>query len=204
LTLRPDILVRATACVLLLAAALVGPLVLNAPASHTWRSGTILYWADGASVTAATIAASRWNDAEVGVRFRPASSRAGAEVVITTDDARLRHDCGRDCFGWTTAIGRPRHGHSDIVLRSSVIDPISPFSVWVVAHEFGHVLGLQHRRGGVCTLMQPQAFVGRCRPSVRSLGRLGPRLRCIPAPADVRAAARLYGGRARAADPRCE
>ena len=64
----------------------------------------------------------------------------------------------------------------------------------MAAHEFGHVLGLKHRGGSSCSVMRPRAYEGRCRPSAYVGHPLAEQVRCIPAPADVRDAAKLYGG----------
>jgi len=51
--------------------------------------------------------------------------------------------------------------------------------------------------------MSPRAFDTRCSPSVAVHSASAEELACVPAPRDVRAAVRLYGGRVRHADPRC-
>jgi len=76
-------------------------------------------------------------------------------------------------------------------------------SVWVAAHELGHVLGLQHRKGHDCSVMSPRAFDTRCAPSLAANYPTADELACVPAPADVDVAAGLYGGAAATRDPRC-
>jgi hypothetical protein len=75
--------------------------------------------------------------------------------------------------------------------------------VWVAAHELGHVLGLHHRSGPECSLMSAHAFDTRCPPSLGGTSATPAQLACVPAPADVEAASRLYGGAPRRADARC-
>ena len=62
-------------------------------------------------------------------------------MVVRENDRRLLDLCGRDCLGYTTSIGRPADGHSEILLRSNLTGDPRPLSVWVAAHELGHVLG---------------------------------------------------------------
>jgi hypothetical protein len=65
------------------------------------------------------------------------------------------------------------------------------------------VLGLEHHDGRACSLMSPHAFDTRCAPSLAAEPPTLEQLACVPAPADVVAAARLYGGEPAVIDPRC-
>ena len=140
-----------------------------------------------------TVAARRWNATGIGVRFERVANRRDAEVLVLADHGQLRDRCGADCLGWTSTLGEPRSGRTTVTLGEHIVKSLSPLSVWVAAHELGHVLGLSHRRSDTCTLMKPKAFVGACKPSPSRSGLLSEGLECIPAPADVQAAARLYG-----------
>ena len=68
-------------------------------------------------------------------------SAAEADVVLTVDDTKLRAACGSDCLGYTTSIGRPSEGQVEVLLAGELTGDPRPLSVWVAAHEFGHVLG---------------------------------------------------------------
>jgi hypothetical protein len=124
--------------------------------------------------------------------------------VFTVDDRRLLDRCGRDCLGFSSNIGRPWGGHAEVLLSGDLGSTARPLSVWVAAHEFGHVLGLRHRPGRACSLMSEHAFDTRCSPSLAASAPTRTELACVPAPRDVDVAAALYGGRSRFADPRCK
>jgi hypothetical protein len=66
------------------------------------------------------------------------------------------------------------------------------------------VLGLRHRTGHGCSLMTERAFESACAPSRRGSEPSSSELACVPAPTDVKAAARLYGGAPSFEDPRCK
>jgi hypothetical protein len=171
--------------------------------TRKWDDGTVRYYdASGMRRTVIT-AAARWNASGALVRLEPVDSAGDADVVIEVDDARLRRACGRDCLGFTSAIGRPANRPSHVLLASELGGDPRSLSIWVTAHELGHVLGLHHRSGSTCSLMSPHAFDTHCAPSMAATAPTLDQLPCVPAPADVEDAARIYGGRPAFVDPRC-
>jgi hypothetical protein len=171
---------------------------------HTWRGGVVHYYDEtGMGRTVAT-AVARWNTSGAHVRLVPARSAPAAQLVLRVDDQRLLRICGGDCLGFSSDIGRPSDGsQSEVLLSASLSDIPRPLSIWVAAHELGHVLGLQHRHGKECSLMSAHAFDTRCPPSLDGEPATPQELRCVPAPADVEAAARLYGGALARDDKAC-
>jgi hypothetical protein len=172
-------------------------------APGTWDDGVVRFYdASGMPWTVAT-AAARWNASGAKVRVVGVSTPEEADVIVESDDAQLRARCGDDCLGYTTAIGRPSDGPSIVFLAAELGGRARPLSVWVAAHELGHVLGLRHRGGRTCSLMSEHAFDSSCAPSLTAAQASLDDLACVPAPADVDAAAKLYGGRPARLDPRC-
>ena len=186
-------------------AALLWQVLPVAASSHprAWDHGVVRYYdASGMRPTVLT-AAERWNASGADVRLMNVDSPRDADVIIGVDDGRLRSLCGRDCLGYTTSIGRPSSGQTNVLLSGELRGNPRPLSVWVAAHEFGHVLGLEHRDGRACSLMSPHAFDTRCAPSLAAEPPTVDQLACVPAPADVESAIGLYGGRPPRNDPRC-
>ncbi|MDX6481190.1 MAG: snapalysin [Gaiellaceae bacterium] len=96
-------------------------------------------------------AAAAWNTSGVRVRFVRVLSRSSAQVVITRSTS-LPPNGGYASVGYTS--------HAYIQLNMGSADKWS--FTGVVAHEMGHVLGLDHVRN-VCAVMTPTTYVS-CSP----------------------------------------
>jgi hypothetical protein len=181
-------------------------LIPAAAGSHTptWPKGIVRVFDESGMRQTVATAAARWTGSGAHVDVEMVDSPSHADVIVKVDDRHLLKLCGRDCLGYSTSIGRPSDGRTTILLRSSLGGTTRPLSVWVAAHELGHVLGLQHRKGHRCSVMSPHAFDTRCAPSLTSTTPTPDELACVPAPADVDVAAGLYGGAAATRDPRCQ
>ena len=172
-------------------------------APRTWPKGRITYVDKSLDPEAVKAAVRAWNTSGLDVKFVKVSSARKARLVIK-NTKRVPAGCGT---GYGT-LGYPGPGRKATVsiLHGSDADGQKcawPGQTLVVAHELGHVLGLDHTMSG-CSLMNTSHTNG-VAPSLcvgDDINEVKPgRWRCrLIEKVDLKRAKRIYGGKPRLAE----
>ena len=173
-------------------------------APRTWPKGRITYVDKSLDPEAVKAAVRAWNTSGLDVKFVKVSSARKARLVIK-NTKRVPAGCGT---GYGT-LGYPGPGRKATVsiLHGSDADGQKcawPGQTLVVAHELGHVLGLEHTMSG-CSLMNTSHTNG-VAPSLclgDDVDESKPgRWRCrVLEKVDLRRVKRIYGGRPKLREP---
>ena len=149
-----------------LSLALAGSVLVPASASayvvggNPWPQKTIRYYVAAKSYKTGTNRAARiWNRANVGVRFA-ASSRSKADVVVSYGTER--------CGGLSPMGYGGRFVGTTVRLGAGCSTSLITLTA---AHEFGHVLGLDHENAKCARMnptFSPAGTPGRCGPNTLS------------------------------------
>lgn len=173
-------------------------------APRKWPNGRITYVDRTLDPDAVKAAVRAWNTSGVDVRFVKVGSVRKARLVIR-NTRRVPGGCGT---GYGT-LGYPGPGRkAEIgILHGTAADGQTcawPGQTIVMAHELGHVLGLDHIMSG-CSLMNTSHTNGvaptLCLGNTVDEAKPG-RWRCrLLEKVDLRRAKRIYGGRPEVRDP---
>jgi hypothetical protein len=164
------------------------PVFVGAGEVRLWPDGDIAYYnAARDQAWALARAVEAWNESGVHVRFHAVPRDRAQLVVEYIEDRRCDHA--------EASLGRVREARVHIF----VLDPARPEcnrydAAQALAHELGHVLGLDHQEQGCATMNPAGSLRGpeHCEPTPPSTWRCR-----LLEPADVRRAVELYGGTVR-------
>ena len=147
-----------------------------------WPVARILVWNDTGYVRATAQAMSAWNRVGTRVTFAPAASPSAARVVVGYLEQGREGQLGEGSVGWS-----PGRAGSVSVRRG-----LSPrLAAAVIAHELGHVLGLDHRPER-CSVMNGVFELGSGSGSRCPLARCPDVSSCLVQPGEAAALVDLY------------
>lgn len=148
----------------------------------SWKKAEVSVYNKSDWKLATMQAIQKWNEANIGVKFVLSNTPTHADLIIETDEkkvtqsetcmlcmgrATLGRNVGKQAYIWLL----PDIEHNDKQMR--------PEDTAVVAHEMGHILGLEHRQD-TCSLMNPQLKDQRTCPLNEE-----EKLSCGPLPIDL-------------------
>jgi hypothetical protein len=166
------------------------PVFVGSGEVKLWPDGDVPYFnAAPDQAWALELAVRAWNESGADLRFH-AVPRDRAQLVI-------EHLETASCDHAEASVGRVRHARVHVFR----LDPTRPEcnrydAAQALAHELGHVLGLDHQQVGCATMNPVGSYRGpeQCPPTPPATWRC----RLLEA-ADIRRAVELYGGTARRA-----
>jgi Matrixin len=160
---------------------------------HPWRSDIITYQLpkDFALRKEFLLAASRWNTSGAGPQFVEAQGKADLVVELMPGEQTQMRCPKVNCWAYSTA-GYRGVQQSHMVISDELAlyrgPQTSRQSMFVIEHELGHVLGLEHSQR-TCSVMQPALSTQGCPAYEVQHGRLA---YCGPSAEDLKAVARIY------------
>jgi hypothetical protein len=200
---RVRVLVRLTALLAALALT-VGAASVAEAAPRKWPRGRITYVDKSLDPVAVKQAVQAWNRSGLGIRFVRVSDPRKARLVIQ-NTRRVPAGCGTG-YGTLGYPGPGRKAHVSILHGTDADGQACawPGQTLVVAHELGHVLGLQHNQSG-CSLMNTSHTNGiaptLCLRDDIEESKPG-RWRCrLIEKVDLKRVRRIYGGQPRLREP---
>lgn len=185
--------------VALLCATFLAGFAGTAEAVRPWPGGRITYVDKTKDPEAVRAAVDLWNDSGVRVRFKKVRKPSKARLVI-----RNSKNVPSGCGSGLATLGHVSRGKAFVnILHGSDAEGQAcsvPGQTLVVAHELGHVLGLEHNDRG-CSVMNSTGTNGvapsGCLDGSTDAAKPG-RWRCrVLEKVDLKRAAKMYGGRPR-------
>ena len=163
-----------------------------------WRQPVVRVFAEpGVGAALVRPALHAWNVSGARIRLSLTSRRRSADIVIRRPQRLPAGLTAAGCDGRGSMFWTGDRAVSGDVLWTRCQD--DPSSVFLLTHEIGHTIGMDHITGSTCAVMNP-IFVsgpqgvrgGNCAPPPPGRAYCG-----LLTAADIRQLVSLYGGRAR-------